>query len=249
MQMIQSDDSVVLVWFFLCMNLCQGKKNISCICSKNVFFGFVFFSCISKPQKITFKSAIWVWTNVFKKSLSLWECRLSLAVFNQVKFRDGSSCCVVFSSRWNWCSQAVSWMTQGLMCCLFPHLLQWQGTQGCHTDTSCLWYCWRLDAAMICNSGLWPFFLSASAWLVCLTPCSLFPFVLLRHEQRVCAGLQPNEWTSPQRTQRSLMWSQVRLLFLLLCTNFYSYFFTLQQFSLSNEQVYEVMAVFSWNIS
>lgn len=154
----------------------------------------------------------------------MWECRLSLAVFNQVKFRDGSSCCVVFSSRWNWCSQAVSWMTQGLMCCLFPHLLQWQGTQGCHTDTSCLWYCWRLDAAMICNSGLWPFFLSASAWLVCLTPCSLFPFVLLRHEQRVCAGLQPNEWTSPQRTQRSLMWSQVRLLFLLLCTNFYSNF-------------------------
>lgn len=122
-------------------------------------------------------------------------------------------------------------------------------TQGCHTDTSCLWYCWRLDAAMICNSGLWPFFLSASAWLVCLTPCSLFLFVLLRHEQRVCAGLQPNEWTSPQRTQRSLMWSQVRLLFLLLCTNFYFYFFTLQQFSLSNEQVYELMAVFSWNIS
>lgn len=98
-------------------------------------------------------------------------------------------------------------------------------TQGCHTDTSCLWYCWRLDAAMISNSGLWPFFLSASAWLVCLTPCSLFPFVLLRHEQRVCAGLQPNEWTAPQRTQRSLVWSQVRLLFLLLCTKRFFFFF------------------------
>lgn len=97
MQMIQSDDSVVLVWFFCVWIYVRAKKNISCICSKNVFF----FSCISKPQKITFKSAIWVWTNVFKKSLSLWECRLSLAVFNQVKFRNGSSCCAVFSSRWN----------------------------------------------------------------------------------------------------------------------------------------------------
>lgn len=79
------------------------------------------------------------------------QCQMSPAVLNEAKFGKRWSRYAIFLAADETVPyfQAVSFVTEGLICCLNPHLLRWQETHRAVTLTHCLWSCWRVDAAKI----------------------------------------------------------------------------------------------------